>query len=86
MAITFEQLQKGRPISEAIEQKPVDIGRGQGWILGSDGKYYEANPGYGLIPGQSKMNLRYDPNPNTIPWTPILIGVGAVALIWIIAS
>lgn len=23
---------------------------------------------------------------NKIPWTPILIGVGAVALIWIIAS
>lgn len=28
----------------------------------------------------------FNPNPSSIPWTPILIGVGAVALIWIIAS
>lgn len=76
MAITFEQWQKGIPVEQAAlkiqaQTNPFDP---------VEGKYR----GYLVATEKDAMSLAQQGS--AIPWTPILIGVGALALVWIIAS
>ena len=73
MAISYEQAKKGIPINQAFEQK-ANINPA---LVKGTAQYYNTIT---MNPDGSFKATHTDNKSNSIPWTPILIGLGVVGL------